>query len=123
MPRYSDEFKAEALELLERNGGNVSGTASQLGIGATSLTKWAERGSTEGRLANPEERIRTLEKELRQVEAGARNLKKSRGLLRQPKELRFRFIEAEKAHYEIQMMCRVLKVSRSGYRLEEARRE
>ena len=26
MPRYSDEFKAEALELLERNGGNVSGT-------------------------------------------------------------------------------------------------
>ena len=29
--------------------------------------------------------------------------------------LRFRFIEAEKAHYEIQMMCRVLKVSRSGY--------
>ena len=29
--------------------------------------------------------------------------------------MRFRFIEAEKAHYEIQMMCRVLKVSRSGY--------
>ena len=32
MPRYSDEFKAEALELLERNGGNVNGPAKQLGI-------------------------------------------------------------------------------------------
>lgn len=78
MPRYSDEFKAEALELLERNGGNVSGTASQLGIGATSLTKWAERAAPpKGGYANPEERIRTLEKELRQVKLEREILKKA----------------------------------------------
>ena len=78
MPRYSDEFKAEALELLERNGGNVSGTARQLGIGATSLTKWTERAApTKGGYANPEERIRTLEKELRQVKLEREILKKA----------------------------------------------
>ena len=78
MPRYSDEFKAEALELLERNGGNVSGTASQLGIGATSLTKWAERAAPpKGGYANPEERIRTLEKELRQAKLEREILKKA----------------------------------------------
>ena len=116
MPRYSDEFKAEALELLERNGGNVSGTASQLGIGATSLTEVGRAsGSTEGRLCQSGGENPNVGEGVAASEAGARNLKKSRGLLRQRKELRFRFIEAEKAHYEIQMMCRVLKVSRSGY--------
>jgi putative transposase len=29
--------------------------------------------------------------------------------------VRFRFVEAEKAHYPIRLMCRCLAVSRSGY--------
>ena len=78
MPRYSDEFKAEALELLERNGGNVSGTASQLGIGSTSLKKWAERAAPpKGGYANPEEEIRRLQKKLRQAELEREILKKA----------------------------------------------
>ena len=58
MPRYSDEFKAKALELLERNGGNVNGPAKQLGISAGSLTSWVERAAVPaGGHANPEEEI------------------------------------------------------------------
>ena len=30
--RYSEEFKAEAVKAIENNGGNVSGTARQLGL-------------------------------------------------------------------------------------------
>ncbi|RYZ14214.1 MAG: IS3 family transposase, partial [Myxococcaceae bacterium] len=46
---------------------------------------------------------------------GARHPKKSGGLLRQGEHLRFAFIEAEKAHWPVTVMCDVLEVSRSGY--------
>jgi hypothetical protein len=36
-------------------------------------------------------------------------------LLRDGKRMRFRFIQAEKASYPVRLMCRVLKVSTSGY--------
>ena len=44
-----------------------------------------------------------------------RLLKKSSGFLRERKELRFRFIDEEKAHYKIRILCRVMRVSPSGY--------
>ncbi len=78
MPRYSDEFKAEALELLERNGGNVNGTAKQLGISGGSLTSWVERAAVPaGGHANPEEEIRRLQKKLREAEMEREILKKA----------------------------------------------
>src|ERR1700719_3901957 len=46
---------------------------------------------------------------------GARNSKKSDGLLRQGEPVRFCFIATEKACYPVTLMCRVLQVSRSGY--------
>jgi len=78
MPRYSAEFKGQALDLLERNGGNVHGTAKQLGIGATTLTKWADRARSKvGGYANPEEEIRRLQKELREAQMEREILKKA----------------------------------------------
>src|SRR5580658_8218685 len=49
------------------------------------------------------------------VAAGARNPKKSDGLLRQGEPVRFGFIETEKACYPVALLCRVLDVSRSGF--------
>src|SRR5262249_8102323 len=46
---------------------------------------------------------------------GGRDLKKSDGLLRARKQVRFRFVEAEKANYPVGMMCRLLHVARSGF--------
>src|SRR5208283_3294936 len=46
---------------------------------------------------------------------GARNPKKSDGLLRQGEPVRFWLIATEKACYPVALLCRVLKVSRSGY--------
>jgi transposase len=78
VPRYSDEFKAEALELLERNGGNFHGTAKKLGIATKSLTTWAERAAAPaGGHVNPEEEIRRLQRKLRQAEMEREILKKA----------------------------------------------
>src|SRR5277367_1807592 len=46
---------------------------------------------------------------------GARNPKKSDGLLRQGERVRFALIAAEKANYPVAMLCRVLQVSRAGF--------
>src|SRR5918995_537513 len=46
---------------------------------------------------------------------GARNLKKSGGLLRQGERVRFAFIAAEKASFPVRLLCRVLEVSRAGF--------
>src|SRR5262249_12545519 len=46
---------------------------------------------------------------------GARDLKKSGGLLREGEHVKFAFIRAEKAQYPVVVLCRVLGVSRSGF--------
>src|SRR5436190_2484518 len=47
-------------------------------------------------------------------DGGARLPKKSGGLLRERETVRYQCIRAEKANHSILMMCRALKVSRSG---------
>jgi hypothetical protein len=44
-----------------------------------------------------------------------RDLLKSSGLLRERLEVKFEFIEAQKAHLPIELMCEQLGVSRSGF--------
>src|SRR5712692_5990094 len=46
---------------------------------------------------------------------GARHPKKSGGLLREAEPVRFRFIAAEKAEHSITILCRCLRVTRSGF--------
>lgn len=46
---------------------------------------------------------------------GTRNPKKSDGLLRHGRELRYQFIRVEKAHYPVTVLCQVLKISGSGF--------
>lgn len=47
--RYSEEFKAEAVKAIENNGGNVSGTARQLGLPMQKLANW-QRKANQGKL-------------------------------------------------------------------------
>ena len=46
MKRYSDESKAEALAVLEANGGNSKRTARDTGIPQTTLRNWREGRGT-----------------------------------------------------------------------------
>ena len=57
-----------------------------------------------------------LEKREQAIEDGDRNHKKGDGLLRKRSKIkRYRFIDAEKTHYPIAVLCDVMKVSRSGF--------
>src|SRR5262245_45832679 len=47
--------------------------------------------------------------------AGGRDPGGSDGLLREPKAMRFAFIDGKKAKFPVSDLCRVLKVRRSGY--------
>lgn len=66
MPRYSKQFKQEALALLESSGQSVKAISKQLGISDKSLTKWKQEAELEGtdiqgelkRLKQENERLR-----------------------------------------------------------------
>lgn len=45
---HSDAQKAEALAALAANGGNVARTARQIGVPATTLTKWSKGVNVNG---------------------------------------------------------------------------
>ena len=58
---------------------------------------------------------KALRKQLKVLGMEREILKLGGGLLREGKLVRFEFIHTEKANFPIQILCRVLEVSRSGY--------
>ena len=61
MPRYSKQFKQEALALLESSGQSVNAISKQLGISDKSLTKWKQESELSGTDIHGE--LKRLEKE------------------------------------------------------------
>jgi len=82
--RYSEEFKAEAVEVLRRESRPVAQVAAELGISEQSLYRWAERARVDER-ADPQgpltssERaeLTALRRRLREVEQERDFLKKT----------------------------------------------
>jgi transposase len=83
--QYTAEFKREAVELLLRSGKTARALADDLGIRSDLLGKWKSQYLADnenafpgtGHLQNPEEeRIRALERELRDVKEERDILKK-----------------------------------------------
>ena len=68
-----------------------------------------------GLLENEQEELDRLRKEVGRLRMERDILKKSDGLLRQRKELRFQFISQHSEEWPIIVMCAVLQVSRSGF--------
>ena len=68
--KFTPEFKAEAVALVEASGGNIAAVAKELGIYDSSLGNWVRqsRGQAEG-APSVEERaeIRELKRELDRV--------------------------------------------------------
>jgi transposase len=68
---YTDEFKREAIRLLETSGKSARQLERELGIGQTCLSRWkqelGEKGKQafpgNGRLTSEQEHIRELERE------------------------------------------------------------
>ena len=116
--RYTTEFKAEAVRLVQTSDQRVTEIAEHLGVTAKTLHEWYARFGRRRRITHRRRAKRARAAPPRQcaVADGARHLKKSRGLLRARDErLTFRFIAAEKATFPIRPLCRALGVSASGY--------
>ena len=78
MPRYSKEFKSEALQLLKRNSGNINATARQLGVSWRAVSVWSERAAGKNVVVgSAEQEIQRLRRKLAQAEMEREILKKA----------------------------------------------
>ena len=88
--RYSQEFKLEAIKLVEDQGRKIPEVANSLGISKTTLENWVRKykkekqgiAPTEGlALTDEQRRIQELEREIRQLKMEKDILKKASALL------------------------------------------
>ena len=120
---YTREFKVEAVRRIAAEGKSLAEVARDLDIGETLLRSWKVALAAEGEQAfpgkgnAPRRRGGTPPPPRREPAAphGARDLKKSDGLLRQGVVVRYRFIEGHARSGPSRLMCRVLEVSTAGY--------
>ena len=127
-PSYPPEFKREAVRLVHSSPNrSVAQIAKELGVSDNSLRSWIKQteidaGEREGLTTEEREVLRKLRKEVRVLRQEKEILRKAR--LRPPWSSspgRMGFGERlqahrskEKASYPVSVLCRVLKVSRSG---------
>ena len=123
-PRNTDtrDFKLKALRLLETSGRSAEQVERELGIGKGNLLRWQRELAADGRRASPvsgrlaaEERIRKLERENEILRQERDDLLRHPHLLHVPKAIRFQFIQDHGDEFPVTHMCKVLKVSHSGY--------
>ena len=86
--KFTKEFKLETLQLANQSGTCIAQLARDLGI---------------------------RRKRPKNCPNGGGNSKKGEGLLQERKELRFKFIDLEAINYPIRILCKCMKVSKSGY--------
>ncbi|WP_338826103.1 IS3 family transposase [Neomoorella thermoacetica] len=124
--KYDEEFKRNAVELCRTSGKTTSQIARDLGINSSMLNRWRREQVKYGERAFPgigkqmrgtdlEEENRRLKKELAIAEEERDILKKAGGHLLQNAEMKYRFIREHTGTFRVETMCRVLKVSRTGY--------
>jgi transposase-like protein len=120
----TDEFRKEAVRIALTSGLSRRQVADDLGVGFSTLNKWvsAHRGtgmvSAEDRdLAQENERLRREVRILKEE----RDILKSHPVLREPKAVRFRFVEEQRGAFPVDRLCRVMNVSPRGLRAYRSR--
>ncbi|XSF12109.1 IS3 family transposase [Myxococcus faecalis] len=119
---FTAEFKVEAVRLVLEEGKTVGQVARDLDLTETALRTWVERARADrgqgkaGALTTAErEELARLRKENRQLQMERDFLKKAAAFFAKGLEVKFELIEAQKAHFPIELMCQQLGVARSGY--------
>ncbi|MFC3549207.1 IS3 family transposase [Nonomuraea ferruginea] len=137
MKSYPPEFKADAVALyLSDPDRTLASVAEDLGISRETLRNWVRQAQADG-TAGAKERgpVRkpahgplssddVLEEENKQLKARIRELELERDILRRAAKYfagrdqlvsRFQFVDDHRGAFGVKRLCRVLKVSRSGF--------
>ena len=120
---YTEEFKVEAVKLLNERGESASQIARELDIPQTNLSRWKREmgedpeGTFPGKGNPRDEELAELRQENAKLKKERDILKRAVGIhqSRCPDSQTFAFVQAHASGYPIAMMCRVLEISRSGY--------
>ncbi|MCH7506555.1 MAG: IS3 family transposase [Proteobacteria bacterium] len=121
--KYSKEFKLDAVSLVLEQSYSRAEAARSLGLNSNMLGRWvtehqdgggqAFRGN--GKLTPEQEEIRRLNSQVKNLKMEKEILKKGDGLLCQRNAMKYLFVTQHKKTWPIDLMCRVLGVSRQGY--------
>ncbi|MEW6724898.1 MAG: IS3 family transposase [Bacillota bacterium] len=116
---------ARAVELVPTSGKSIPEIARELGISGEGLRNWVRQAETDAGRGRPGDLTTGAKAELQRLRRENKVLREEREILKKAGGLfhegerdpvsRYQFIEAEKAHHSVSLMCRILKVSRAGY--------
>ncbi|MBV8575896.1 MAG: IS3 family transposase [Acetobacteraceae bacterium] len=136
---YSPEVRERAVRLVLEGGGEhptqwaaINSVAAKIGCTAETLRKWvrqAERdgGQRPGPTTAERERIKSLEREVRELRQANEILRKASayfcpGGARPPVADMIAFIDEQRAVYGVEPICRLLPIAPSTYHAHAARR-
>ncbi|MEH6669510.1 MULTISPECIES: IS3 family transposase [Halopseudomonas] len=118
-PRYTEEFKIEAVKQVADRGHSVAEVAARLGVSAHSLYQWLKRYDKPTAQRQQDDDLqaenRRLKAELKRVSEERDILKKGHRVLRQRVRLRYAFIQSQVDKYPVRRLCKMMKVHPSGY--------
>ncbi|EPR1090116.1 TPA: IS3 family transposase [Serratia marcescens] len=120
-PRFTPEFKEEAVRQITERGYSVAEVSDRLGVSAHSLYKWLraikpDNSEQHARdLVEAKSEILKLRAQLKRTEEERDILKKGRAVLCKGARLKYRFINEHRTVWGVMTMCRVLNVARAGF--------
>ncbi|WP_208431118.1 IS3 family transposase [Klebsiella pasteurii] len=120
-PRFTPEFKEEAVRQITERGYSVAEVSDRLGVSAHSLYKWLraikpDNSEQHARdLLEAKSEILKLRAQLKRTEEERDILKKGRAVLCKGARLKYRFINEHRSVWGVMTMCRVLCVARAGF--------
>ncbi|HGM6990118.1 TPA: IS3 family transposase [Serratia marcescens] len=120
-PRFTPEFKEEAVRQITERGYSVAEVSDRLGVSAHSLYKWLraikpDNSEQHARdLLEAKSEILKLRAQLKRTEEERDILKKGRTVLCKGARLKYRFINEHRTVWGVMTMCRVLHVARAGF--------
>ncbi|HHR5277741.1 TPA: IS3 family transposase [Salmonella enterica subsp. enterica] len=120
-PRFTPEFKEEAVRQITERGYSVAEVSDRLGVSAHSLYKWLraikpDNSEQHARdLLEAKSEILKLRAQLKRTEEERDILKKGRAVLCKGARLKYRFINEHRTVWGVMTMCRVLNVARAGF--------
>ncbi|WP_206755684.1 IS3 family transposase [Erwinia persicina] len=120
-PRFTPEFKEEAVRQITERGYSVAEVSDRLGVSAHSLYKWLRAIKPDNSeqhaqdLLEAKSEILKLRAQLKRTEEERDILKKGRAVLCKGARLKYRFINEHRTVWGVMTMCRVLNVARAGF--------